>query len=63
MHLFVVCSSQASEVSFDDIMRFDSKHFVCADSPMRKSFMRKWVYLPGGATYVALDVEGNITGV
>ena len=43
-------------------MSYDNKHFVSTDFTPRKEFMRRWISLPGGASYVAIDDHKNVIG-
>ena len=53
---------QATSVSMDDIMEFDSECFVVKNSPLRRPFLEYWIRVAGGASYVALDDKGRAVG-
>ncbi len=54
---------QASAVEFQAIVQYDNQHFVSKDFKPRRQFLEKWVALPDGATYVALNQDNAITGM
>lgn len=49
-------------MSFDQIMDFDNESFVSRNNPLRRKFLQEWFVMKGGATYVALDTNGDIVG-
>ena len=54
---------QADEVPFESIAEYDNKCFISKDFAPRRAFMAKWIALPQGATYLALNDNGAVTGI
>lgn len=54
---------KACNVEFDKLMDYDNQCFVSKDNPQRREFMRRWIKLPGGAAYVAIDQDGTVCGL
>jgi len=54
---------KATEVPFDDLIAYDNKHFISPNNRERREFLRKWIAIPNGAAFVALDQSGNIVGL
>ncbi len=48
---------------FEDILAYDNKCFISANFPARRTFLKQWIAVPGGATYVALNSEGHVVGM
>ena len=54
---------QAAEVAFDRLLAYDDVCFIGRGNPVRGEFLRRWIRLPGGAAYVAVeDGGGRVTG-
>ena len=54
---------QATDVSFEDLIEYDNKNFICPNVRERREFLKKWIALPKGAAFVALDNSGKIVGL
>ncbi|KAK2160125.1 hypothetical protein NP493_1667g00001 [Ridgeia piscesae] len=53
----------AAEVAFDRLLAYDDVCFIGRGNPVRGEFLRRWIRLPGGAAYVAVeDGGGRVTG-
>ena len=48
---------------FDDLYAYDNKNFICPDNRERREFLRKWIAIPDGAAFVALNKSGQIVGL
>ncbi len=53
---------QACDISFDNLFNYDNKCFITSGNPVRKEFLKKWICIPGGATFAALDSQGTLIG-
>lgn len=54
---------EASSVSFDKIMKYDDQCFVVGMSSVRRRFMEKWLTIPHGRSFVAVDSNQKIVGL
>ncbi len=48
---------------FKDIIAYDNKCFVIPNCAERGTFLQKWVAVPGGSSYAALDSAGHVVGM
>ena len=54
---------QASSIAFDRFLAYDDECFIGRGNPVRGEFLRRWIRLPGGAAFVAVeDGGGRVTG-